>query len=57
MTTKTEPPHDDDVEPTALPQAFWDRHAKLSILLIAGVFYVILFGMCASVAIILWLRQ
>jgi hypothetical protein len=29
------------------------RHPKLSILLIAGVFYVILFGMCAFVAVLI----
>lgn len=31
-----------------------DRHPKLGILLIAGVFYVILFGMCAFVAVLIW---
>ncbi|MEX1157946.1 MAG: hypothetical protein WEC79_03325 [Thermomicrobiales bacterium] len=29
------------------------RHPKLSILLIAGVFYIILFGMCAFVFVLL----
>ncbi len=38
-------------------QAFWDRHAKLSIILIAASFYVVLFAMCATVAILLWLRR
>ena len=33
---------------------FWDRHAKLSILLIAGVFYLTLIGMCALVGVIIW---
>ncbi len=33
---------------------FWDRHAKLSILLIAGVFYLTLIGMCAVVGVIIW---
>ncbi|HQZ90116.1 MAG TPA: hypothetical protein PLR44_08705 [Thermomicrobiales bacterium] len=37
-------------------QAFWDRHAKLSILLIAGVFYFVLLTMCATILILLWLR-
>jgi len=41
---------------SAEPEGFWDRHAKLSILLIAGVFYVILFGMCVAVFALLWLR-
>ena len=31
-----------------------DRHPKLGILLIAGIFYVVLFGMCAFVAVLIW---
>lgn len=30
------------------------RHPKLGIFLIAGVFYLILFGMCAVVAVLVW---
>lgn len=51
-----------DSPPTTQPddsaqdQGFWDRHAKLSILLIAGVFYVVLLGMCFVVFAWLWLR-
>lgn len=41
--------HETDAE-----RGFWDRHAKLSILLIAGVFYVILIGMCLAVGLIIW---
>lgn len=37
-------------------KGFWDRHAKLSIILIAASFYVILIAMCATVFILLWLR-
>ena len=33
---------------------FWDRHAKLSILLIAGFIYLTLIGMCAVVGVIIW---
>ena len=33
---------------------FWDRHAKLSILLIAGIFYLTLIVMCAVVGVIVW---
>lgn len=51
-----------DSSPTTPPdenaqaQGFWDRHAKLSILLIAGVFYVVLLGMCVVMFALLWLR-
>jgi hypothetical protein len=37
------------------PQKSWaDRNPKLSILLIAGVFYLILFGMCAFIIVLLF---
>ena len=42
-----------DAEPTR-PRGLLDRHPKLSIYLIAVVFYVILFGMCAFVAVLIW---
>lgn len=53
-----------DAEPTpgdmptreAQPKAFWDRHAKLSILLIAASFYVVLIAMCATIGVLVWLR-
>lgn len=47
----------DAAPPEGPPKAFWDRHAKLSILLIAASFYLLLFAMCATVAILLWLRN
>lgn len=50
MDTPTpEPSKRDDSEKGLL-----DRHPKLGILLIAGVFYIILFGMCAFVAVLIW---
>lgn len=52
----TEPAPDDVTVTEASPKNFWDRHAKLSILLIAASFYLVLFAMCATVAILLWLR-
>lgn len=36
------------------PRGLIDRHPQLGIYLIAGVFYVILFGMCAFVAVVIW---
>ena len=37
------------------PQKGWaDRNPKASILLIAGVFYLILFGMCAFIVVLLF---
>ncbi len=46
---------DHDVQPTpTVDKGFWDRHAKLSILLIAGVFYVVLIAMCLTVGLIIW---
>ncbi len=39
-------------------RAGWlDRHPKLSILLIAAVFYLILFAMCLTVAVLLIWKQ
>jgi hypothetical protein len=32
-----------------------DRHPKLGIVLIAGVFYIILIGMCLATAALIWL--
>jgi hypothetical protein len=34
-------------------KSFWGRHPKLAILLIAGVFYAILIGMCLFVLVLL----
>jgi hypothetical protein len=42
------------VEPAEQPKSWADRNPKLSILLIAGVFYLILFGMCAFVIVLLF---
>jgi hypothetical protein len=36
------------------PAGLLARHPKLGILLIAGLFYVILFGMCAFVVVLVW---
>jgi hypothetical protein len=33
-----------------------DRHPKFSIYLIAGVFYLVLLGMCAFVVVLIWIR-
>jgi hypothetical protein len=33
-------------------KSFWGRHPKLAILLIAGVFYAILIGMCLFVLVL-----
>lgn len=41
--------------PAAPAKSFWGRHPKLSILLIAGVFYAILIGMCLFVFAIVFL--
>lgn len=43
-----DPPRDTDA-----PKGWASRHPRLSIVLIAGVFYVILFGMCAFVFVLL----
>jgi hypothetical protein len=36
------------------PKGLLSQHPKLGILLIAALFYVLLFGMCALVAVIIW---
>lgn len=55
--TEVESSPGDAAEPAKPLPGFWDRHARLSILLIAAVFYVILLGMCITVFILLWLRN
>lgn len=49
-----EAPGGDAQQPNADSIGFWDRHAKLSILLIAGVFYVVLLAMCLTVGYFVW---
>ncbi len=49
-----EDPQTNAAEVVGPERSFWDRHAKLSILLIAGVFYAILIGMCLAVGLIIW---
>lgn len=41
------------VEPPEKPKSWASRHPKVMILLIAGVFYIILFGMCAFVFVLI----
>ena len=41
------------LEPSEKPKSWASRHPKVMILLIAGVFYVILFGMCAVVFVLI----
>jgi hypothetical protein len=40
-------------EASATPKSWASRHPKVMILLIAGVFYIILFGMCAFVFVLI----
>lgn len=40
--------------PVVHEKGLLDRHPKLSILLIAGVFYAILIGMCVMTLVIVW---
>jgi hypothetical protein len=52
MTEKNPaPPSEPDDEERA---GLLTRHPKLQILLIAGVFYAILFGMCLATAALVW---
>lgn len=44
----------DPDDTTQAEKGFLDRHPKLGILLIAAVFYVILIGMCAATAVLVW---
>jgi hypothetical protein len=41
--------------PAQSQKSFWGRHPRFSILLIAGVFYAILIGMCSFVFVLVLL--
>lgn len=47
-------PDDQNAPPDERPKGLLSMHPKLGILLIAGMFYLLLFGMCGLVAVIIW---
>ena len=50
-------PNQQNEKGASSPKGLLDEHPKLGILLIAGGFYTLLFGMCGFVLLIIWMDR